>query len=590
MNNLITELKAFIDREYDEENRQIEEIWAKPLNERVLLGEAIDNIYIKTHRMSILNISIIFSIDLHCQENISKFRKGSKVILHQNTLNKGYSCEIVQDKGNELVVSAGFPNNNFVFPSEIQDGPGWVLDNDKVDIRHIIKSALDQLLTSPSLKNYIHGIITGQSRITLNEFKKNNAEHLSQKYSFNPNQKKAFVNSLSTNNFNLIQGPPGTGKTWLLAHIAHELALSGENVLITAFTHRAINNALVKIAKVTSYEHIIKIGQSSNADDLTWDNGKVENYEKIDRSPYNSNSKGVILGATCYSVVPSRLSGFQFDTVIFDEAGQLTIPLGIVGMLAGNRYIFIGDHQQMPPIIKAKHSNENLTKSIFELLFSHNPGVMLNITYRMNKVINNFPSNKFYDGNLISDPTVANGKIKYNSCPVRYAQILDAEASDVFVDLKHRNRGIRSPEEAEIIVELLKELISLGVPATEIAVIAPYRAQGRLIRKNIQDKFGEDSEKILESIVVDTVERIQGQERDVVLISLTTSDPVHAAQRAEFYFKPNRLNVAITRPRFKRILVGSSHLFAANPKDEGLELWINNFRELYNEAQKIEMI
>lgn len=589
MTEYINELKQFIDKEYDEDNRQIEEIWAMPIKERVAAGEAIDNIYLEVNRTQLGPLSISFTATLKCSENISKFRKGSRVKLHKGnpkgTINT-FSCEITEDYGNTLVIQR---TPDSLFPSELLDSSGWILDNDKVDIRHIVKSALDKLLLLPEKAKFIYDISKGQSTPNYNYENKFVAETISEVSGFNPKQKEAFVNSFSTENFYLIQGPPGTGKTWLLAHIAHELAKRGENILITAFTHRAINNALIKTAKVTSYEHIIKIGQKTNADDLNWGGGEVRNYDSLSKSSYSIESKGVIIGATCYSTVTRRLTGFDFDTVIFDEAGQLTIPLGIIGMLAGKKYIFIGDHQQMPPIIKAVHEKKELTKSIFELLFEKNPGTMLNITYRMNKEINSFPSRKFYNGSLLSAPSISNLLITYKFSPQIFPMILKPENSNVFIDLMHENRGVSSPEEAQIISEIIKDLIQSGIETTEIAVIAPYRAQGRLIRKRIEEDFGDTAKKILSDIVVDTVERIQGQERDVIIISLTTSNPVHAAQRAEFYFKPNRLNVAITRPRYKRIVVGSSFLFAANSKNVELEEWINNFKEFYQEALKIEM-
>ncbi|QHT72080.1 hypothetical protein GXP67_18940 [Rhodocytophaga rosea] len=105
----------------------------------------------------------------------------------------------------------------------------------------------------------------------------------------------------------------------------------------------------------------------------------------------------------------------------------------------------------------------------------------------------------------------------------------------------------------------------------------------------MQDDFGDNSEKILNEIVIDTVERIQGQERDVIIISLTTSDPGHATQRAEFYFKPNRLNVAITRPRYKRIVIGSSFLFSTSINNLEYDEWMNTFKEFYQDAVKIEI-
>ncbi|GAF78121.1 unnamed protein product, partial [marine sediment metagenome] len=91
----------------------------------------------------------------------------------------------------------------------------------------------------------------------------------------------------------------------------------------------------------------------------------------------------------------------------------------------------------------------------------------------------------------------------------------------------------------------------------------------------------------IDDIIVDTVERMQGQERDLIIFSLTTSNPAHAAQRAEFYFQPNRLNVAITRPRVKRIVIGSPRLLSARPPDPKHRRWVACFRELYKQSFRV---
>jgi DNA replication ATP-dependent helicase Dna2 len=83
------------------------------------------------------------------------------------------------------------------------------------------------------------------------------------------------------------------------------------------------------------------------------------------------------------------------------------------------------------------------------------------------------------------------------------------------------------------------------------------------------------------------VERIQGQERDIMIVILTTSDPIHAANRVEYYFQPNRLIVAFTRPRVKRIVIGSTNLFIASPIDQKLQKWVKNFRALHRQSYVI---
>ena len=126
---------------------------------------------------------------------------------------------------------------------------------------------------------------------------------------------------------------------------------------------------------------------------------------------------------------------------------------------------------------------------------------------------------------------------------------------------------MRSRIEAETVVELVYSLLIRGVSPEEIGVVVPYRAQSRLVRSLARRIIGD--EEILRKLVIDTVERMQGQEREVVLVSFATASPKFAAQVADFLFQPQRLNVAVTRPRTKLILVGSHHLLDADQYDAG---------------------
>ena len=114
-------------------------------------------------------------------------------------------------------------------------------------------------------------------------------------------------------------------------------------------------------------------------------------------------------------------------------------------------------------------------------------------------------------------------------------------------------------------VELILALLEHGVSPDEIGVVVPYRAQSRLIRSLLRRTVTDET--IWNRIVVDTVERMQGQEREVVLFSFTTASPAFAALMADFLFQPQRLNVAITRPRTKLILVGSHYILDADKFD-----------------------
>ncbi|MGC8878444.1 MAG: DEAD/DEAH box helicase, partial [Anaerolineae bacterium] len=329
-----------------------------------------------------------------------------------------------------------------------------------------------------------------------------------------------------------------------------------------------------------------KVGQARYADDLVWEGGAIANYEKFAYSPYSSQDRGFIVGGTCFALRTSRLGGIKFDTVIFDEAGQVTLPLAISGMLSDERYIFIGDHKQMAPVIVGEHAEEWVTRSIFETLFQHAPGTMLDITYRMNAEITAFPSRRFYEGRLRPAPEARGRRLKLAWRPKRHTELLDPERPNIFAEIRHAERGMRAPEEARLAAELAAEALACGLSAHEIAIVAPFRAQGRLIRKCLQELVAQHDES-LNNIVVDTVERIQGQEREIVIVSLTTSDPGYAAQCAEFYFQPNRLNVAITRPRVKRIVIGSPLLFQAKPEKPEHRAWVEHFRALHAESDVI---
>lgn len=205
---------------------------------------------------------------------------------------------------------------------------------------------------------------------------------------------------------------------------------------------------------------------------------------------------------------------------------------------------------------------------------------MLSQTYRLNADLVEWPSKQFYHGELRPAPHVAKQRIEYSSTPTRLAHILDASKSKVFLDLQHRNSTTHCQIEASIAVDLVQTLLEAGIPANEIGIVAPYRAQGRAIRNLLQMALSDEAMR--RQIVTDTVERLQGQERDVIILSLTTSNPAFAADLAEFFFQPERLNVAVTRPRKKLIIVGSSHVLNAQPEDPKLAASVELLRDLLN--------
>jgi DNA replication ATP-dependent helicase Dna2 len=196
--------------------------------------------------------------------------------------------------------------------------------------------------------------------------------------------------------------------------------------------------------------------------------------------------------------------------------------------------------------------------SIFSFLSGRGDETMLNITYRLNDILSDWPSRTFY-GNALSPSVEAAGRrLQLSSNSSRLDFILDPASPAVFLDLCHRNTTVRSRKEAEMAVELILALLEHGISPEEIGVVVPYRAQSRLIRSLLRRQILDET--TLGRLVIDTVERMQGQEREVVLVSFATASPAFALQMADFLFQPQRLNVAVTRPRSKLILIGSRHM------------------------------
>lgn len=231
----------------------------------------------------------------------------------------------------------------------------------------------------------------------------------------------------------------------------------------------------------------------------------------------------------------------------------------------------------MPPVRRGR-TDSLLDRSVFEALAGRGFETMLEETYRLNAELSEWPSRTFYGGRLRAHPSAAAHRLASPRVPTRFAPILNPLHPKVFLDLAHTGRTTRSPEEAQTVADLVATLLDCGVAPEEIGVVVPYRAQAREIRRHLRGLVPDDEQR--RAVVVDTVERMQGQERNVVLLSLTTSDPTWALVLADFFFQPERLNVAVTRPRVKVIVVGSRHVLASHPTEPALAAAVALLRDL----------
>ena len=567
--DFLQRLRTFVENEADAQRETLNKQWNFPLNERVARGWAVEGLNVQQFKNNIIRLT--------CDTNESRFREGDLVVLHRGDPHSenALHCDIQYDNENDVELNLIRGNELFL----AQTPEGWIMDQDWFDSSPFFLSALNEAADSNLGRSFILPILQGALKPKLDFAKYERAKAELQGLELNDSQIEAIAMSYGTDLLHLIQGPPGTGKTLMLAHLANLLVKDGKRIFVTALTHRAIHNALNKVIKVNESIPVCKIGEDRHATDLD-----TPNFTSFKSSRFGELNGGYVIGATPFARQSKRLAGVEFDVVLFDEASQITLPLAIMGMLAGSKYIFIGDENQLPPV--TIFSEEEATQtSIFNYLSGHGNETMLNITYRLNDVLTRWPSRNFYRDELRSSTQAAPRRLDLSPESTKWDLVLDPESPVTFLDLCHQNSTVRSPMEAHVVLELVLALLTREVAPNEIGVVVPYRAQSRLIRSLLRRTL-EDSE-VFNKIVVDTVERMQGQEREVILVSFTTASPKFAAQVADFLFSPNRLNVAVTRPRSKLILVGSHEMLAADEYDMSKKESLDLLRDLINSSTQI---
>jgi DNA replication ATP-dependent helicase Dna2 len=565
----LKKLRKFVQAEADAQYRALEKQWSRPLQERVARGWAIEGLRVEQMKNGIIRLS--------CVTNDSRFREGDLVLLHRDDPHDpdALHCELQYDGETDLDVS--LIRGNEVFLASNPDG--WVMDQDWFDASPFYLDALNAVADSQLGRSTILPLLQGSLTPKIDYARYERARGELQNADLNESQVEAVALSYATDLLHLIQGPPGTGKTLMLAHLAHLLVEDGHRIFVTALTHRAIHNALNKTPQVDDSIPVCKIGEGRHASDLD-----VPNFERFDQSRFGENSGGYVIGATPFALQSRRLSGVEFDVVLFDEASQITLPLAIMGMLAGSKYIFIGDENQLPPVTVFSAAKATQV-SIFGYLAGRGNETMLDVTYRLNDVLTEWPSRTFYRNELKSSEEAAKRRLNLSPETTRWDFALDPASPAVFLDLCHQNTTVRSRIEAEVVMELILSLFMRDVSPEDIGVVVPYRAQSRLIRSLIRRNLLDSD--LANRLVVDTVERMQGQEREVVIVSFATTSAKFAAQVADFLFQPQRLNVAVTRSRTKLILVGSHHMLDAEQFDENQKETMDMLRDLIGSCHVI---
>jgi predicted DNA helicase len=261
------------------------------------------------------------------------------------------------------------------------------------------------------------------------------------------------------------------------------------------------------------------------------------------------------------------LRDFEFDSAVIDEATQATIPSILIPICKAKKFILAGDHKQLPPTVLSEKAKA-LSETLFEKLIQRYPekSVLLNIQYRMNEILMEFPNKEFYEGKLKTDESVKNitlkdFKIKISRFGNFWDRILDTENVICFLDtskseekferVRAESFSKENPFEVEIVKSILEKMFEAGIKKEWVGVITPYDDQLDLLRRALG-----------ELVEINTVDGFQGREKEIILISFVRSNK---EKILGFLSDLRRLNTAITRAKRKLICVGDSETLKTHP-------------------------
>ncbi|MFC5136090.1 MULTISPECIES: AAA domain-containing protein [Haloferacaceae] len=342
----------------------------------------------------------------------------------------------------------------------------------------------------------------------------------------------------------LIHGPPGTGKTYTIARTIRALVADGNRVLLAAFTNRAVDNALEAL-RDQGFGDVLRVGSETGV------RADMQDVRLIERGDPNRKAAELrdasVVAATTAACGSRVMRECEFDVALVDEASQLTEPSTHAAINLADRFVLVGDHEQLPPVVRAEN---DLRTSLFQRLIETYPNasVMLDRQYRMSQRIQAFASAEFYDGALRpATPAVAGQRLSdLGVDPDALAPELTGGVG--FVDPDGERDGNRNVREAERVAGIVDAYLAAGVDPDEIGVIAPFRAQVAEIGRRTD-------------VTVDTVDRFQGSSKEVIVVSFVATGDLDGP----IFEDHRRVNVALTRAKKQLTLVGDAAALASDP-------------------------
>jgi predicted RecB family nuclease len=368
------------------------------------------------------------------------------------------------------------------------------------------------------------------------------------------------------NSYLCIQGPPGSGKTYTAAELIVSLLEKKKRIGITANSHSVINNLLNKVVERCKKSGIaieaFKI-QSSARDSSEM---ALSSDIKISGSGapfFASEEKFDLVGGTVYAF-SSADADQKLDYLFIDEASQVSLANFLAISQTANNLVLIGDQMQLGQPTKGTHPGESGLSALQYIMgdsatISSSMGVFLDITWRMHPSICSFISNAIYEKRLQPHPENARRVIQLSP---EANSILRRDSGIFYVPVQHENNKHSSDEECTAIMQIVQilkgcKIIDVGVSRPvenkDFLVVSPYNMQIRKLKSVLS-----------EGIQIGTVDKFQGMEAPISIISMCASDPEDFPRGLSFLFSKNRLNVAISRAQTMSFIVGSNKLVETN--------------------------
>ena len=426
----------------------------------------------------------------------------------------------------------------------------------------------------------------------------------------NPTQERAVNEVLWAKEVAVVHGPPGTGKTTTLVEAINETLMKESQVLVCAQSNMALD--WISEQLVDRGINVLRIGNPTRVNDkmlgFTYERrfeshpdypqlwairkairelrshrkrGDERFHQKFEHLKARATELEIRINSTLFDearVVASTLvgsanrvlEGMKFGTLFIDEAAQALEVACWIPMRRVTRVVLAGDHCQLPPMVKSIAAlKAGLGKSLMERIVEHKPDVvtLLKIQYRMNEKIMKFSSDWFYHGEVESAPQTRNRGILDLDEPIEWRDSkVDDEEGDSGESFVGESFGRINKAEAQLTLDTLEDYFKkIGKQRIldehiDVGVISPYRAQVQYLRRLIRKR--ESFKPYRHSISVNTVDGFQGQERDIILISLVRSND---QGQIGFLNDLRRMNVAITRARMKLIILGDKATLCRHP-------------------------